>query len=140
MTSDARRANMRAVRSKDTGPEMIVRRLTHQLGFRFRLHRRDLPGTPDLAFIARRRAIFVHGCFWHGHDHCPRATRPKGNAEFWRKKLDGNRARDARQTALLAQAGWTTLVIWECETKALPALEAKITSFLSADPAPPRAV
>ncbi len=121
---------MRAVRSANTKPEMIVRRLAHAMGYRFRLHRQDLPGSPDLVFPSRRSAIFVHGCFWHGHD-CKRGARaPKENAAYWTKKIDGNKARDQRSLAALAQLDWRTLIIWECELRDPAALEARLRTFL----------
>lgn len=126
----ARSSVMRAVRARDTGPEMVVRRLLHRLGYRFRLHRRDLPGTPDLAFPGRRRVIFVHGCFWHGHD-CPRGARvPKRNADYWRAKIARNVARDAEQQAALAARGWAALTVWECALKDREALAADLVAFL----------
>ncbi len=125
-----RSAIMRAVKSTNTRPEMVVRSLAHRLGFRFRLHRKDLPGRPDLVFAGRRKAIFVHGCFWHGHD-CKRGSRmPKANAGYWRSKIAGNTARDAKSQAALAAAGWGVLIIWECETKDLDALRARLLDFL----------
>lgn len=108
---------MAAVKGKDTKPEMRVRRLAHAMGYRFRLHRKDLPGAPDLVFPGRKKAIFVHGCFWHGHD-CARGSRkPKANAAYWRAKIAKNRARDQKTLAALAMAGWQALVLWECELK-----------------------
>lgn len=129
LTPERRSANMRAVRGKDTGPEMIVRRLVHGMGYRYRLHGRDLPGKPDLVFRLRRRTVFVHGCFWHGHD-CARAARPQANAEFWQAKLDRNVERDAAQLQALDAAGWTALVVWECETKDAPRLASRLRDFL----------
>lgn len=108
---------MRAVHSRDTHPEMLVRRFLHALGLRFRLHDKRLPGTPDLVFASRRVALFVHGCFWHQHPGCPAAARPASHADYWNHKLDGNIARDARQQAALRALGWTAIVIWECETR-----------------------
>ena len=106
---------MARVRSRDTAPEMVVRRALTAMGYRYRLHRRDLPGTPDIAFIGRRAAVFVHGCFWHGHG-CARGSRaPRANAAYWRDKIAGNRARDARNGAALAALGWRVLTLWECE-------------------------
>ncbi len=129
--SEARSAIMRAVKSRDTRPEMAVRSLAHRLGFRFRLHRRSLPGCPDLVFVARRKAIFVNGCFWHGHD-CKRGARmPKANAPYWRAKIAANRSRDARVRAELATAGWESLTVWECETRDAEALRARLLDFLS---------
>ena len=108
---------MRAVKCKDTAPEMVVRRLVHSLGYRYRLHRRDLPGKPDLVFGPRRKVIFVHGCFWHGHT-CKRGNRqPKTNADYWRKKIQVNKERDKSTLEELRARGWEILVVWECETK-----------------------
>lgn len=113
-TPEARSAVMRAVKGRDTRPEMAVRRAAHALGYRFRLHRRELPGSPDLVFPSRKTAVFVHGCFWHGHD-CPRGARaPKTNADYWRAKIARNVARDARVIAELEALGWRPAVIWEC--------------------------
>lgn len=126
----ARSRIMRAVRGRDTGPELALRQLLHGLGYRFRLHRKGLPGTPDLVFPARRKAVFVHGCFWHGHD-CKRGARaPKRNAEYWRAKIARNVARDEAQQAALAAAGWESLVVWECALKEPEALLAAVTGFL----------
>jgi len=112
-----RSAVMRAVKSKDTTPELKVRRAAHALGLRFRLGRSDLPGKPDLVFVGRRTALFVHGCFWHGHD-CPRGARmPATNRSYWEAKIGRNVARDRATLAALKQLGWTPVVIWECETR-----------------------
>lgn len=116
-TPEQRSRTMRAVRSRDTGPEMIVRRFLHAAGLRFRLHDRHLPGVPDLVFPGRRVALFVHGCFWHQHPGCRAAARPNSRSDYWNRKLDGNVARDARHLVELTAAGWRTLVIWECETR-----------------------
>ena len=106
---------MQAVKSKDTGPEMIVRRLAHGLGYRFRLHRKDLPGTPDMVFPGLRKVVFVHGCFWHGHD-CARGDRvPLQNRSYWITKVERNRSRDAAAIAALKAARWAALVLWECQ-------------------------
>lgn len=109
---------MALVRSSDTKPERVVRKLAHGLGYRFRLRRRDLPGSPDLVFPGRRAVIFVHGCFWHRHDApgCWRSRLPKTRPEFWVPKLNGNVARDAGVEAELRERGWRVLVVWECET------------------------
>lgn len=121
---------MRAVKGKDTKPEMTVRRLAHALGYRFRLHRKDLPGKPDLVFPGRRKVIFVHGCFWHGHD-CARGSRqPKQNAEYWRAKIRRNVERDAASLQALEAKGWQALVIWECEMKDREALADRLKAFL----------
>jgi DNA mismatch endonuclease, patch repair protein len=111
---DQRSQVMRQVRGKDTKPELQVRRLLHRLGFRFRLHRDDLPGKPDIVLPKWRAVIFVHGCFWHQHPGCPRAARPTSNVEFWNKKLDRNVARDTENFEQLQQAGWRVYVAWEC--------------------------
>ena len=110
-----RSANMRAIRSKDMQPELKVRSLAHRLGYRFRLHGKDLPGKPDLVFPSRRKVIFVHGCFWHSHD-CKAAHVPKSNQAYWLPKLERNKTRDEKNIEALRAAGWNALVIWECET------------------------
>lgn len=125
-----RSRTMRAVKGRDTGPEMIVRRLAHGMGYRYRLHRKDLPGKPDLAFPSRRKVIFVHGCFWHQH-HCARGARsPKSNREYWIPKLRRNKERDERNQRLLRESGWDALVIWECEMKDRDVLRDRIAGFL----------
>lgn len=129
--SDARRANMRAVSAKDTTPELKVRRLLHRMGFRFRLHRPDLPGTPDVVLPRHRSVVFVHGCFWHGHAGCRRSHRPTANAEYWRIKLDRNIARDAAHISALHAQGWKTLVIWECELRSEDRVRDALSSFLA---------
>lgn len=129
---------MRAVKSTNTRPEMIVRSLAHRLGFRFRLHRKTLPGNPDLVFVGRRKAIFVHGCFWHGHN-CKRGDRlPKTNARYWAAKIAGNKARDAKACAALAAQGWDVLIIWECGAKDTEALRAWLVDFLGGESGPCR--
>lgn len=131
MTTDhARSAVMRAVKSRDTKPEMTVRRAAHALGYRFRLHRKDLPGSPDLVFPSRKTAVFVHGCFWHGHDCARGARMPKTNADYWRAKIGRNVARDARARGELESLGWRTLTIWECELKDAQALATRLVGFL----------
>jgi DNA mismatch endonuclease (patch repair protein) len=122
---------MRAVRGRNTRPEISVRQIAFGLGYRFRLHRGDLPGKPDIAFPGRQKAIFVHGCFWHQHKGCRRATVPKSNRGFWRKKLGRNIARDATQLAAIKKRGWRALVVWECEIKNKRRLAAKIKRFLA---------
>ncbi len=122
---------MRAVKGRDTAPEMLVRRLAHGLGYRYRLHRADLPGKPDLVFPSRRKIIFVHGCFWHGHD-CQRGSRaPKNNAAYWRKKISGNKDRDGRNIKALRAANWRVLVVWECGTRKEAALARRLGRFLA---------
>ena len=124
---------MRAVKSRDTAPEMLVRRLVYSMGYRYRLHRKDLPGKPDLVFSSRRKIIFVHGCFWHGHT-CDRGARvPKANRDYWLTKIAKNRKRDAQHQTRLEETGWRVLVIWECEMKDRPALEARLQDFLDAN-------
>lgn len=121
---------MAAVRAKNTGPEMIVRRLAHSCGYRFRLHRKDLPGSPDLVFRRLRAIVFVHGCFWHQHDGCRRARRPAANSDYWELKLERNMERDAAALAQLDAAGWRVLTLWECELSDSAAVRGKLISFL----------
>jgi DNA mismatch endonuclease (patch repair protein) len=108
---------MSAVRQKNTGPETIVRRVLHGLGLRFRLHRNDLPGTPDIVLPKHRTVVFVHGCFWHRHGGCSKTTTPKTRLEFWLEKFDRNVDRDLRKERALVEEGWKVLVVWECETR-----------------------
>lgn len=128
----ARSRTMRAVKAKNTSPEMRVRRLVHAHGRRYRLHAKGLPGSPDLAFARDAKTIFVHGCFWHGHDCARGARTPKTNRAYWEAKIARNRTRDRAALAALADLGWRTLVIWECETRDAAALEARLVSFLAA--------
>lgn len=131
--SPQRRSEIMArVRAKDTAPELAVRRLVHGMGYRYRLHRRNLPGTPDLVFIGRRKVIFVHGCFWHRHLGCAAARVPKTRTEFWQAKLQGNSERDARNIGALHTKGWDVMIVWECELKDMVLLMARIRSFLDA--------
>jgi DNA mismatch endonuclease, patch repair protein len=118
----ARSAQMALVRSRDTKPEMRVRKALHRAGLRYRLHDRRLPGTPDLVFPSRRVALFVHGCFWHRHPGCPATRLPKSRLEFWQPKLEGNVARDRRQRRELKALGWAVIVVWECQTRDATAL------------------
>ena len=128
---DKRSAVMRPVKSRNTKPEMVVRRALWRLGGRYRLHRGDLPGSPDIVLPGRKLAIFVHGCFWHGHD-CARGARPpKANREYWQAKLARNRARDAAARERLTAAGWRVETIWECELKPAAALEARLATLLA---------
>lgn len=126
---------MRRVKSRDTTPERHVRSLLRRLGWPgYRLHRRELPGAPDVVFVGRKRAIFVHGCFWHGHT-CPRGARvPQNNRAYWTAKVARNRARDAAAAEALSAAGWRVLIVWECETKRrqadIDALEIKLRDFM----------
>lgn len=130
MDAAARSALMGRIRGVDTGPEMVVRRAAHRLGYRFRLHRRSLPGRPDLVFPSRRAAIFVHGCFWHRHEGCRKATMPKTRVEFWRAKFARNIERDAEVQQSLRAGGWRVLVIWECEIGRNGDLDRTLREFL----------
>jgi len=122
---------MRAVKGRDTTPELIVRRLAHSMGYRYRLHRKDLPGKPDIVFPRLRKVIFVHGCFWHGHD-CARGARvPKNNREYWTKKIDKNRMRDEDALVALKEAGWQTDVLWECQLRDQKWIEQRLRGFLA---------
>jgi DNA mismatch endonuclease (patch repair protein) len=128
---EKRSAVMRQVKGRDTSPELKVRRMLLDLGLRYRLHRRDLPGAPDIVLPGRRLAIFVHGCFWHGHD-CPRGARiPKQNRDYWTAKIGRNRIRDEASQAALKAAGWFPLIVWECELKDEPALKARLGAAVS---------
>ncbi|MCZ8548701.1 very short patch repair endonuclease [Mesorhizobium qingshengii] len=130
LSTEARSANMKAIRSVNTRPEMTVRRAVHRLGFRYRLHRRDLPGTPDLVFGPRQKAIFVHGCYWHGHG-CKRGGKgAKSNAGYWGPKIARNKERDAKAEFDLREAGWQVLVLWECDLSDNDALELRLSHFL----------
>jgi len=124
-----RSANMRAIRGKDMLPELAVRRLVHKLGYRFRLHRADLPGKPDLVFASMRKVIFVHGCFWHSHN-CKAAHVPKTNREYWIPKLKRNQVRDENNIAALRARAWKSLVIWECEVNRTAATVSRVRKFL----------
>jgi DNA mismatch endonuclease (patch repair protein) len=128
-TPESRSALMARIGGKDTAPELIVRRLLHSLGYRFRLHRRDLPGKPDIVFPSRAKAIFVNGCFWHAHG-CRIGRLPKSKLEFWEPKLTGNRARDKRNKAELRSSGWGVLTVWQCQTRNPDRLSTKLMPFL----------
>ena len=128
--SDVVRRRMRRIRKADTKPELFVRRLAHSLGYRYRIHRKDLPGTPDLVFPGRKKVIFVHGCFWHQHEGYRLQSQPRSRHDYWVPKLKRNVERDAQNLAALAELGWEMLVIWECETKDRLALAARLASFL----------
>jgi DNA mismatch endonuclease (patch repair protein) len=127
----ARSALMSRIRGKNTRPELIVRKLVYAAGYRYRLHVRKLPGSPDLVFAGRKKVIFVHGCFWHLHDNCKAARIPKSRVEFWREKLHGNKLRDERTAETLRLAGWDVLVVWECELSDLDVLEQNIQNYLN---------
>lgn len=129
ITPSQRSALMARIRSKDTMPETAVRSLLHRLGFRFRLHRKDLPGRPDIVLPRYRKIILIQGCFWHGHD-CKLASKPKSNESYWSAKIQKNRERDARNLAALAGQGWSVLELWECEIRRFDGLEKKLLAFL----------
>ncbi len=130
MTTELRSRIMRAIKARNTGPEMIVRRVAHSMGYRYRLHYTALPGKPDLAFPGRRAVVFVHGCFWHGHT-CKRGARvPKANAAYWTAKIAGNVARDAARLKDLRRAGWRVLVVWECQMHDTARLSRRLKGFL----------
>ena len=120
---------MKAVRRKDTAPEMIVRHLLHAAGYRYRLHVKKLPGSPDIVFPSRRKAIFVHGCFWHGHD-CRAGRRPQSRQDYWIPKIERNQARDAAAVDALSRSGWSSLTVWECEAANHGSLLARLGDFL----------
>lgn len=124
------RRRMLAVRRRDTAPELRVRRVLHAMGYRFRLHRKDLPGTPDVVLPRHRKIVLVHGCFWHGHQECKRATRPVNNANTWAAKIEGNRRRDQMNLHALSTLGWDVLVVWECEVRDISRLKARLRAFL----------
>lgn len=130
LTSRQRSALMAGVRTKHTAPELKVRSVAHRLGYRFRLHRKDLPGSPDLVFPRLKAAVFVNGCFWHQHPNCPKSSIPSTRTEFWKTKLARNAARDAVANDALRRAGWRVLVVWECETRDMITLAEKLKRFL----------
>lgn len=125
-----RSENMRRITSKNTKPEIVVRRLLVKLGYRYRLHRKDLPGKPDIVFPGRKKIIFVHGCFWHQHRECREGRIPGSRTEYWVPKLQGNTKRDERDRALLGKLGWKILVIWECQATDREGLEKALQRFL----------
>jgi DNA mismatch endonuclease (patch repair protein) len=129
VSKEVRRKIMASVRTTGTGPEIKIRRELHRLGYRFRLHRKDLPGSPDIVFVSRRKAIFVHGCFWHGHD-CKWGKLPKSRRAYWAKKIAGNRARDMRTNEELMCGGWDVLTVWQCDIRDMASALERISSFL----------
>lgn len=131
LTPEERSERMGRVRSKDTKPEMRVRRLAHGMGYRYRLHDRRVPGSPDMVFAGRRKVVFVHGCFWHGHD-CKLGRMPKSRVEFWSPKIEGNRDRDARTLRQISDLGWRALVLWECQLGDAIWLRSTLAGFLDA--------
>jgi DNA mismatch endonuclease (patch repair protein) len=130
LKSDRRSENMRAIRSRNTAPEVAVRSVLHKMGYRFRLHRKGLPGRPDVVFPVRRKVVFVHGCFWHQHEGCAEGRIPSSRPEYWEPKLRGNRERDRRHLEALNVLGWDPLVIWECEIKNTEILAERLQRFL----------
>ena len=133
-TPPAIRKTMRGNKGKHTKPEMVVRRLVHGLGYRYRLHRKDLPGKPDIALGPRKAVIEVRGCFWHRHPGCQLAYTPKTRTDFWQAKFDANVARDAENTAALEKAGWRILTVWECEISSATVLADRVRAFLESEP------
>lgn len=125
-----RSERMALIKGKNTKPEMLVRSLVHKLGYRFRLHKKDLPGTPDLVFTGKKKVIFVHGCFWHRHESCTLARLPKSRIDFWRTKLESNKKRDDLKIHQLHELGWDALVIWECELRDTEKLVVRLKEFL----------
>lgn len=130
VSSIKRSQMMSGIRGKDTKPEIIVRKAAHALGYRFRLNRRDLPGSPDIVFPGRKTVLFVHGCYWHRHDGCKYCYSPKSNIEFWERKFRDNVLRDIRVQRELQQMGWQVAVIWECETIQPDGLQQKLKAYL----------
>lgn len=135
VSCDRRSFIMSSVRTKDTKPEVLVRRALHRLGFRYRLHRRSLPGSPDLVFPGRKKVIFIHGCFWHGHG-CRWGRLPKTKLDYWAPKIDANRARDSRNIKALQEAGWSVEVVWQCQLREFETALDRIVAFLDADDIP----
>ena len=121
---------MKRVKQRDTAPELIVRKILFAAGYRYRVHRRDLPGSPDIVFPGRRKVIFVNGCFWHGHQNCSRASLPKTRFQYWKDRILKNRERDARSIAALEKLGWAVDTIWECQTRDMASLEERLARFL----------
>lgn len=132
LSKEHRSRLMSRVRSKNTTTEMFVRSLIHKLGFRYRLHYKTLPGKPDLAFPSKRKVIFVNGCFWHGHQGCPKGRLPKSNLDVWAPKIQRNQARDAEVQEQLKNSGWIALTVWQCELKDPAELQERVLSFLNA--------
>ena len=130
LTKKQRSAVMGSVKNKNTKPELVVRKTTFSLGYRYRLYRSDLPGRPDLVFPRKKKIIFVHGCFWHGHHGCPSYRPPKSNINFWNDKIVKNRENDRRAIYLLKKQGWRVLVLWECQIINSARLRSKIDIFL----------
>lgn len=121
---------MRRVKQRDTAPELIVRKVLFAAGYRYRVHRRDLLGSPDVVFPGRRKIIFVNGCFWHGHENCSRASLPRTRFQYWKERILKNQERDVRSIAALEKLGWVVATVWECETRDLAFLEERLARFL----------
>lgn len=136
LSPEERSSHMRLIRGRNTGPEVRVRQALHRMGYRFRLHRRGLPGSPDIVLLRKRLAIFVHGCFWHQHPGCRLARLPKSRLDYWLPKLDRNAARDAEAVNALQEMGWRTIVIWECQTVDRDALVERLRRGLEEDRQP----
>lgn len=130
LSPDKRSWVMSRISSKNTRPEVAVRSLLHRLGYRFRLHASDLPGEPDIVFRSRKKVVFIHGCFWHGHEGCKYAKLPRTNVEFWAQKLDSNRIRDARILADLNAIGWQAFTVWQCTLKDIALTTSALENFL----------
>ena len=130
VTPRVRSRIMAQIKSKGMKPEMQVRRLLHGIGYRYRLHRTDLPGRPDLVFPARRKVVFVNGCFWHFHSGCPSVRIPASNREYWVEKLERNRARDERNVDLLEESGWAVMTVWECQLRDMASTSERLVAFL----------
>lgn len=128
-TAEQRSRIMKSVATRNTGPELSVRRVLHKLGYRYRLHGKNLPGRPDIVFPSRKKVVFVHGCFWHGHN-CNKGRLPKSRPEYWAPKIEANQARDARAASALAVAGWQSLTVWQCELREIDNLTLVLTEFL----------
>lgn len=131
VSQEKRSKIMRGVKSVDTKPEMLVRRAMHRLGYRFRLHRKDLPGRPDIVLPRHNLVVFVHGCFWHQHTGCKDGRLPSSNTEFWVRKFSANQARDAKHIAALKELGWRVEVIWECQTRDPDRLNARLSELFA---------
>ena len=129
LSPQQRTRTMSCIGSRNTAPELLIRSLLHRLGYRFRLHRRDLPGTPDIVLPRKRSVVFVHGCFWHGHE-CVRGALPSSNVKFWREKITGNKERDSRVQKQLRREGWRVLTLWQCQIKDTTRLEKTLIKFL----------
>jgi DNA mismatch endonuclease (patch repair protein) len=130
ISKEKRSKNMSKIRSKNTKPELLVRSIIHQMGYRFRLHVPDLPGKPDIVLPRHRKIIFVHGCFWHQHKNCKIAHKPKSRISYWQPKLNANKKRHRKHMRTLKSLGWNCIVVWECETKNLNKMKAKLQEFL----------